>query len=302
MPSLSLILCTHNPKREFLERTLEALQKQSLAMDVWEFILIDNGSSHALAESWSLAWHPQGRIIRENTLGLTPARLRGINESTSDLLVFVDDDNILDPHYLRTALEIARRMPHLGAFGGSVRAEFESPPPIWAVPYTPYLAIRPVSHEVWANEYRFDIVPVGAGMCIRKPIALAYASCIANDTLRLSLDRKGGSLSSGGDSDMAFTAVDQGLGIGLFPELKLVHLMPEARLKLDYLSKLLEAISYSTTILLHLRQQLPAPRRINTINQILEAYRMWRQPRQVRVLEAARKRGLMKARAHIASL
>ena len=40
-------------------------------------------------------------------LGLTPARLRGIRESRGELLVFVDDDNVLERDYLEVALALA---------------------------------------------------------------------------------------------------------------------------------------------------------------------------------------------------
>ena len=46
--------------------------------------------------------------------GLTYARLRGIKEASGDLLVFVDDDNVLDPDYLETVQRVAEEKPFLG--------------------------------------------------------------------------------------------------------------------------------------------------------------------------------------------
>ena len=56
-----------------------------------------------LADRFNISWHPNGRHVREDELGLTPARLRGVAEAVAELLVFVDDDNILDPDYLEQA-------------------------------------------------------------------------------------------------------------------------------------------------------------------------------------------------------
>jgi glycosyltransferase involved in cell wall biosynthesis len=103
---LSVIICTHNPRPEYLARTLEALRVQTLAMAEWELVLIDNASRPAVAGLVSLKWHPKARHIREEVLGLTPARLRGIQESQGQLLVFVDDDSILESSYLETAVGI----------------------------------------------------------------------------------------------------------------------------------------------------------------------------------------------------
>ena len=57
-----------------------------------------------------LGWHPHHLELLENEPGLTAARVRGINESEGELLVFVDDDNLLADDYLERAVEIARRI------------------------------------------------------------------------------------------------------------------------------------------------------------------------------------------------
>ncbi len=78
MIAVSAIICTHNPRRDYLKRVLNALQAQTLPKDEWELLIIDNASEQALATDWDLSWHPLPRHIREDELGLTPARLRGI--------------------------------------------------------------------------------------------------------------------------------------------------------------------------------------------------------------------------------
>ena len=95
MFAISVIICSHNPRPEYLRRTLEALKAQTLPTKDWELLLVDNASKEPLAGRFDLSWHPNARHVRENELGLTTARLRGIREAHSDLLVFVDDDNVL---------------------------------------------------------------------------------------------------------------------------------------------------------------------------------------------------------------
>src|SRR3989442_702908 len=92
---ISVIICTHNPRPDYLERVLEALKAQTLSSEQWELVLVDNASRDQLSSWVQLSWHPQARCIRENELGLTPARLRGISEAVGKLFVFVDDDNVL---------------------------------------------------------------------------------------------------------------------------------------------------------------------------------------------------------------
>src|SRR6478609_179898 len=104
MPEVSVIICTHNPREHILLRAVEGLRRQTLPVSRWEFVLIDNASAKPVAEYLDLTWHAAGRIVREDELGLTPARLRGIAETRGDLVIFVDDDNVLDPDYLEQAV------------------------------------------------------------------------------------------------------------------------------------------------------------------------------------------------------
>src|SRR5215469_10853662 len=100
---ISVILCSYNPRWDYLQRCLAALRAQTMRLHCWELVLIDNCSQIPLADRVELSWHPDARVIREQVLGLTPARLRAIRESKGDLLVFVDDDNVLDPDFLEVA-------------------------------------------------------------------------------------------------------------------------------------------------------------------------------------------------------
>src|SRR5262249_46007012 len=116
MIELSVIICTHNPRKDYLRRVLEALRKQNLCTERWELLLVDNASDVCVSEEWDLSWHPEARHMLEAELGLASARRRGIREATSDLLVFVDDDNVLDPDYLSEAIRVKNEWPMLGVW------------------------------------------------------------------------------------------------------------------------------------------------------------------------------------------
>src|SRR6516165_7404390 len=92
---LSVIICTNNPLEEHLRRTLEALRAQTVSTSRWELLIIDNASEPPV-DAGDLSWHPRARVISETIPGLSFARVRGIREAIGDLLVFVDDDNVLD--------------------------------------------------------------------------------------------------------------------------------------------------------------------------------------------------------------
>jgi len=249
MFEISVIICSYNPHKEYLERALNALKVQSLSYEKWQLLLVDNASEKELSTEWDLSWHPNAKHIRENNLGLTYARIKGIESAEGKLLVFVDDDNILAADFLETSLIIASLNPFIGAFGGKLIGEFEIMPPAWLKPYQSMLAVRDVERNVWSNLYQWETTPAGAGMVIKAEIARIYAQNSSLHPLKKMLGRKGNNTLSGEDGDMVFTAIDMGFGSGRFKELSLIHIIPKQRLEEKYLLKLYDGILTSKYIL-----------------------------------------------------
>jgi hypothetical protein len=247
---ISVILCTHNPRTDYLERTLGSLRSQTMPQDDWELLIVDNASEKRIDRQVDVSWHRHGRAIRENELGLTRARLRGIREARGDVLVFVDDDNVLATDYLREVRRISDERAFLGAWSGRVDAEFEEAPPAWTRRYWGLLVIRDVPRDVWSNIYSLDVThPLGAGLCIRRSVAREYARLHDQGLRKFRMDRAGTSLLSGGDNDLAACAIDIGLSCGVVSSLRLTHLIPRQRVTEDYLIQLVESVSYSGVIL-----------------------------------------------------
>lgn len=252
-PLLSVILCAHNPDPGRLQRVLDSLRAQTLPGSAWELLLVDNASRPPLASRFDLVWHPHARICPESRLGLTWARLTGLAEAGTSLLVYVDDDNVLAPDYLATTQAIATEWPQLGAWSGDITPEFETPPCPGLTPYLELLALCPVPQDVWCNFRTARCLPRGAGLTVRRTVVEAFARRLATDPLRQQLGRRGASLASGEDSDLCATAVRLGYGLGLFSGLKLTHLIPRSRLTIEYLLRLQESMSFSWAVLNYLQ-------------------------------------------------
>lgn len=263
--AVSVIICAHNPRSDYLIRVLDALAKQTFRKDQWELLLIDNASDSALAVEYDLSWHPHARHCRENQLGLTPARLRGILESSGELLVLVDDDNVLAPTYLEQGLAIRKEMPALEVLGsGDISAIFETEPEAWMRPYLSMFALRSIDRPIWTNDpMSARLYPCGAGMMVTRKVADEYQLRLEADPLRRQLGRRGPSLTSAEDCDICFTAGAMGLGVGVFPSLKLTHLIPASRINKAYMLQLSEGICFSGCLLEYLwKGKTPPARRL----------------------------------------
>lgn len=282
-PELSVIICTHNPRPDYFARVLAALAAQTLSRERWEFLVIDNGSSTPVAAETA-------RVIREPQLGVTRARIRGFMEAAAELIVFCDDDNLLAPDYLEQALQIGAAWPMLGAWGGQALPEWEEEPADWTRGYWNWFGVRTLTQPAWSNMP--DSVathPFGAGMCVRRGVADAFRRALAADPRRTALGRTGKQLIGSEDADICFTAADLGLGNGLFPQLVLTHIIARHRVQESYLLRLIEALTFSHTLLLHLRGVPPAqPSRTQRVLALYEARFL---DARTRAFAAAQQRG-----------
>jgi glycosyltransferase involved in cell wall biosynthesis len=274
--ALSVLICSHNPRAEYLTRVLQALRQQTFDKRKWELLLIDNASNHPLREAYDLSWHSSGRQLLVDKLGKTHALLRGFKEAQSEILVIVDDDNVLAPDYLENVFTIFKEDSFVGVIGGVIEGEFEVVPPIWSLRYLHYLAIidkgnRPL-HALTPDMNFY--VPPGAGMGIRKTVAEYYAQEIKADPVRQGLDPVGDKLSRAGDTDLALCAFDVGLARGYYPQLKLKHLIPKNRLEPEYMERLVEGSNYSIS-LLSLIKGLTVPQRPHLRHRLMTNFRLW---------------------------
>jgi glycosyltransferase involved in cell wall biosynthesis len=305
-PTLTVIICTHNPRQDYLQRALAALRAQTLPVQEWELIVVDNASAQPVAVKFDLAWHRHARVVVEATLGLTPARRRGIREAAADLLVFVDDDNVLAPDFLAEAARLAATMPFLGAFGCSIRAVYEKPPAPEAREWVWLLTVGEITDNRWSNlgvlGGEVMTLPSGAGLVIRANVAQEYARLASTDTLRANLDRRGADLTGSGDRDLSATCGRLGLGTGKFASLKLDHLIPAGRLDPAYLIRLADATAYSETILYFLHGLTWKPQPISRTRRWLAAWERRHVSAFERAMHDAQQRGQARAVRLIESL
>lgn len=287
--TISVLIPTHAPRPDLLARTLAALQAQDLPTAEWELLLIDNASPSPLATAL-VAWHPQGRIVREEKLGLTPARLRGLSEAWGELLVWADDDNLLAPGYLRAARAAFVGDPQLGAAGGKAHPDYETAPPPWFAAGLAPLGCRDLGDEIvlaaWdatSPRHYPACAPIGAGLVIRRRALQTWANGLATDPRRQRLGRTGTALTSGEDNDINLTLLAADWKLAYLPALQLRHVIPARRLELDYLKRIARAASrdFVRVLLLHDASPWPAiPRWTLELRQAKAwfTHRAWRGP------------------------
>ena len=112
-PAISALLTTHN-RAHLLPRVLGGLQKQTLAKAMFEIIAIDDGSvDDTPAVLASYADKLPLRIFRQGASGLAAAKNLGVFAARAPIIVFLDDDDVLDPDALRAHLAAHNANPDM---------------------------------------------------------------------------------------------------------------------------------------------------------------------------------------------
>jgi glycosyltransferase involved in cell wall biosynthesis len=251
---IDLIICTHNPRWDYLIRTLDSIvQQRSLdGVEVQKW-LVDNNSPPEHSEKLKSICAERGfKYLFEKEPGLVHARICGLRNTSGEVIVWVDDDTVLAPDFLFQAARIAREKPFLGVWGGNVILELEKSVPDYIRPHLALLTENCIKVEEWSN-YRHCMPVAGAGMCTRRVVGDRYIANFDASPLRKLLGRSVNNLFSGEDWDFCQTAPELGLGVGRMPNLSLTHLIPERRTTEAYLLKIAEGHKFSAQIVLAIR-------------------------------------------------
>jgi hypothetical protein len=164
------------------------------------------------------------------------------------------------------------------------------------------LCERKLTRDLWSNDRsNFAATPWGAGECIRREVATAYAEKVAREPRRRYLDLQGEQLVYGGDTDIAYTGLEMGMGMGVFASLCITHLTPQSRCTEEYLLRNYEAHAYSE-VLHHWVEQGTIPKQRTDLRGRLGVFarRILGSPLERKMI-AARARGLRKAEMFIAN-
>jgi len=236
MPTLTVAFCTYK-RADRLEKLVAELRAQSCRVP-FEILAVNNNSPDDTLEVLSQLQRQPGaplRVITETAPGIVPARNQAIDESMeSDILVFIDDDELPQPGLLEAAYDaIANEGAH--CVGGRIDIDY-SPygRPAWLDDEVAGFLGRLEHGEspLWITD---DSTPVWSGNT-------AYAMQFFRERPALRFDarfnREGDGIGGGEDAMMLSTLLTQSAKIRYRPDMAVWHAVDPWKLKLSYFVRL----------------------------------------------------------------
>lgn len=239
---LSLIICTYN-RDKYIYNVLKSIAENDYPHTDYEIVLVNNNSTDN-TESECKRFQQEFPDIRfnycvETNQGLSYARNRGIRESKGDILVYVDDDALVNKEYLQTYATFFEKNPDIAAAGGSIIPQYETEEPNWMSHYTRQLITGKLYLGDKEREFPKNAFPGGGNAAYRKAVFDKIG------LFNVELGRKGNSLIGAEEKDLFDKMTTIGIRFFYLPTAILYHIIPEKKLTQDYFNRLTYSIGVS---------------------------------------------------------
>lgn len=238
----TLIICTYNRER-FLPGLFDSIVLNDYSKTPYEIVVIDNNSNDRTAEICRqfAADHPDVdfRYFFESEQGLSNARNRGLREARGEVVIFVDDDALIDADYISSYINYLDQHPDVMAAGGPIEPLYESSEPSWMSPYTKSLLCGWLNFGKEVREFPAGKYPGGGNAAYRKSVFDAVG------LFNPKLGRNGNSLGGAEEKDIFDKMQTQGMRYMYLPDPVLHHIIPQYKLEEDYFNRLTFQIGQS---------------------------------------------------------
>ena len=176
---VDLAICTWN-RATLLAKTLESIKRLIVPYQVQlRIIVVDNGSTDEteslvknFSEDESFTNRHQVVLLEEPKQGHTFARNRAVDHLESDLLIWTDDDVLLDAFLIQRYVEFADANQNVAFFGGKIEPDFEIAPEDWITENWEKLKGCFAERDLGDQPVSFskDTLPYGANFAIRTEV------------------------------------------------------------------------------------------------------------------------------------
>ena len=233
---IDIAICTWN-RASLLQKTLDSIIRLIVPYQVQlRVIVVNNGSTDETADilkrfaaDKAFTKRHQVLLLDESKQGHTHARNRAVQHIDSDLLIWTDDDVLLDAFLVQNYVEFADANSEVAFFGGKIEPDFEETPQAWITENWDRLkgcfAARDLGDE--SIPFQKDRLPYGANFAIRSNVQHAFP-------FDVELGRRGQEVHGEDELEMMRRVLDSGYSGAWVPAAKVQHFIDRSRMSEMY--------------------------------------------------------------------
>ncbi len=235
---ISVVIATYNRSQSLLRLLESFLYQGDCDSSLWECIIVNNNSSDDTLEVAERFVSAHGeldfRVVTELKQGVSSACNRGIVETRGEVVIIVDDDEIVEPHFLRCYHDFFAANGDVVCAGGRIIPEYEvdGGRPLWMNRFCEFAIASPIDLGDRVRTFSRSEVPGGGNMAFRRTALDRYG------LFREDLGRSGSALSGGEETNMFSRFRSAGESIWYLPAAVTHHFIPQHRVERAYLDKL----------------------------------------------------------------
>ncbi len=174
---VTIAICTWN-RASLLDRCLHQMMQLCVPEGVdWEIVVVNNNcTDHTDRVLARYASRLPLQRVQERRQGKSHALNAAVGRARGDLILWTDDDVLVDPNWLSEYVTAAREMPQAAFFGGPIRPKFENNPPAWIEEAWQYISGAFAELELGDHDLKFDerTHAFGANFAIRTSVQRKY--------------------------------------------------------------------------------------------------------------------------------
>lgn len=232
---IDLAICTWN-RADLLSQTLDSLKRLVVPYDCQlRAVIVDNQSDDKTAEvleafaNSKFTQRHKVLLLNESQQGHTFARNRAVENLDSDLVIWTDDDVIVDAFLVQHYVNFANGLPRIDFFGGKIIPKFDTKPPVWV--NKNWEALKGCFAERDLGEkpidFSVDCLPYGANFAVRTEVQ-------KENLFDTELGRRGESVLGEDELELMRRLITNGSTGRWVPDAKVQHLIEPARVSEAY--------------------------------------------------------------------
>jgi glucosyl-dolichyl phosphate glucuronosyltransferase len=230
---VTVAICTWNRSR-LLTQTLEHFKRMVIPPELpWEILVVDNGSTdstRAVLASFSNSLPI--RSLHQPISGHSRSRNLAIEHANSDLMIWTDDDVLVEKDWLVAYVAGAAKYPEAAFFGGPIAPVFENGSPDWLQATWPKCSPAFAARDLGETEANIPPAkfPYGANFAVRTSLQKTFL-------FDVSLGRQASSMLGEDEIDLFRRLIQAGHHGVWLPAPKLKHFITADRSTAEYVGR-----------------------------------------------------------------